>query len=98
MNYFICYDITDNRRRDKLSKCLLRLGWKRVQKSVFYGRGFDARELENTLEEASGLLLEADGDSLLLIKIKPEDIDKVSVLGENKAWEEAKTIKGSKII
>ena len=35
--YLICYDISDNKRRNKLFECLKDLGLESLQESVFYG-------------------------------------------------------------
>ena len=54
MNFFICYDISDDKRRLHLSKLLLRTGCQRVQKSVFIASDFDRREmlrLKSTIEK-----------------------------------------------
>lgn len=37
MIYFVCYDITDNRLRKKVSDRLIRIGLTRIQYSVFIG-------------------------------------------------------------
>jgi CRISPR-associated endonuclease Cas2 len=45
MNFFISYDISDDKRRLHLSKLLLRSGCRRVQKSVFIAIDFERREM-----------------------------------------------------
>ncbi len=45
MNFFICYDISDDKRRGHLAKLLLRTGCRRVQKSVFVAIDFERREM-----------------------------------------------------
>ena len=45
MNFFICYDISDDKLRLRLSKLLLRSGCVRVQKSVFVATDFERAEM-----------------------------------------------------
>jgi CRISPR-associated endonuclease Cas2 len=46
MTYLICYDITDNKLRLKISKRLEKAGCVRLQKSVFLAPNFDAKRLQ----------------------------------------------------
>jgi CRISPR-associated endonuclease Cas2 len=59
MNFFICYDISDDKRRLHLSKLLLRTGCRRVQKSVFVAIDFERKEM---------LLLKTKVDKLLTVQ------------------------------
>lgn len=69
MNYFVSYDIRDDRRRTRLSQLLLRRGGQRVQKSVFFIQDFDRPALEALLAAAARLLAASPhpADSLLCI-------------------------------
>lgn len=46
-SYFISYDISQDRLRDKLAKLLMQKGCKRVQKSVFFVPSYSAKELKD---------------------------------------------------
>ena len=72
MNYFLCYDISDDRLRDKTAKLLAKRGCKRVQKSVFFAPAFTPRELaalRKALQRAVFPLFDAK-DSLLCIPVE----------------------------
>lgn len=45
-NYFISYDISDDRLRQRIANCLLTHGCKRVQKSVYLAPRFSLKELQ----------------------------------------------------
>ncbi len=58
MEYVICYDLTDDRRRDRLSKALLDYG-KRIQHSVFLAH-LDEELLERMMVRVRGLIEESE--------------------------------------
>lgn len=66
MQYLICYDIADDKRRERTAKVLLDYG-RRVQESVFFAT------LDGELVEEMGSRLkrsvEPDEDSLLVIAL-----------------------------
>lgn len=72
MNYFICYDISDDDLRGKMVKLLQRKGCKRVQKSVFLAPNFQLRELAALRGEVERKLVPSfgAGDSVLCIPVE----------------------------
>ena len=54
MEYVICYDLTDDRRRDRLAKTLLDYG-KRIQHSVFVAH-LDDELLERMMARVRGVI------------------------------------------
>ena len=93
MNYFISYDIKKNRYRSRTAKVLLKYGAVRVQKSVFFifeAAPFYIKELK---EKITVILEEADDtDSVLLIKVEKDWLNKVSIIGENEAYKDSMKI------
>lgn len=53
--YLVCFDISDDRARDRVGKVLLRHG-KRIQESVFEIMVDGEKQLENIREKIEGLL------------------------------------------
>ena len=92
MNFFICYDISDDKRRLRLSKLLLRLGCERVQKSVFVAADFDRIEmlqLKSKIERLLNMLytegVSAD-DSVLYIPLDNDAVKGVVWQGNESVW------------
>jgi CRISPR/Cas system-associated endoribonuclease Cas2 len=56
MNFFICYDISDDKRRLHLSKLLQRKGCKRIQKSVCIAIDFERSEMLHLKNHVDTLL------------------------------------------
>jgi CRISPR-associated protein Cas2 len=72
MNYILSYDISSDKLRLRLAKCLERLGCFRIQKSVFIGSGFSVKEIDALKVNISMILsskLKADTDSFLCLPI-----------------------------
>jgi CRISPR-associated protein Cas2 len=70
-SYYISYDISQDRLRDKLAKLLQQKGCRRVQKSVFFVPGFSAKELKDlkySVSQCIGGHLAAQ-DSVLCIPV-----------------------------
>lgn len=83
MNYFILYDITNNKVRNLVAKYLLSKGCIRVQKSVFLSHSdhkkFD--EIRETLKEINEVY--ANKDSIILIPINISDARSIKLIGKN---------------
>ena len=92
MNFFICYDISDDKRRLRLSKLLLRTGCQRVQKSVFMAADFDRREmlrLKNTIEKLLNVQYTEGSsldDSVLYIPLDNDAVGDVLWQGNKDLW------------
>ena len=74
--YLVCYDISNNKRRQRFSDVLKNLGFVPMQKSVFYG---DIRNAEiSALARAATELLEANEDRCFWFAcyLKPDEIRK----------------------
>jgi CRISPR-associated endonuclease Cas2 len=93
MNFFISYDISDDKRRGNLSKLLLRKGCKRVQKSVFIAIDFERREMLLLKTKVDKLLNahynegSSPNDSLLYIPLDNDAVKEVFWQGNNGQWE-----------
>ena len=97
MNFFICYDISDDKRRLRLSKLLLRSGCERVQKSVFVAANFERIEmmrLKNKVERLLNVLHTPEGinegvsidDSVLYIPLENDAVPDVVWQGNKATW------------
>jgi CRISPR-associated protein Cas2 len=84
MTYLICYDISEDRLRTRLSKRLERAGCVRLQKSVFVAPNFDARRLEILRGSLLKMLPPQLGleESLLLIPIERDNLSSIILLGD----------------
>ena len=93
MNFFICYDISDDKRRLRLSKLLLRSGCQRVQKSVFVATDFERIEmlrLKNKVERLLNVLITEGStldDSVLYIPLDNDAVKDVVWQGNRHKWE-----------
>lgn len=83
MNYFVLYDITNNKVRALVAKFLISKGCIRVQKSVFLGHSdhkkFD--EIRQTLKEINEVY--ENKDSIILIPINISDARSMKLIGQN---------------
>ena len=92
MNFFVCYDISDDKRRLSLSKLLLRLGCERVQKSVFVAPNFKREEmlrLKNKVEKLLTIQYTEGGspdDSVLYIPLDNDAVVDVVWQGDKATW------------
>lgn len=93
MNFFICYDISDDKRRLRLSKLLLRTGCHRIQKSVFVATDFERVEMLRLKIKVERLLnvLYTEGvsrdDSVLYIPLDNDAVKDVVWQGNRHKWE-----------
>lgn len=75
MHYVICYDLENDRLREKVAKLLRRHGCNRVQKSVFVAPDLSARHRDLLLAATARLLARNPAqpqDNLLLIPLPDE--------------------------
>lgn len=77
--YFVCYDIADNKRRDKVFRALLDFGLHR-QFSVFECRLTETDYLR--LKARLAELIHADEDQVLFIPLNGEMYNAVETLGQ----------------
>lgn len=88
-NFFISYDISNDRLRTKAAKLLERHGCKRVQKSVFFAPGFqpaETKKLRGDLHRLVNPLLE-EGDSILCIPVTQNYLDDLVWEGDRKLFD-----------
>ena len=94
MNFFICYDISDDKRRLRLSKLLQREGCERVQKSVFVAPDFERAEmlrLKTKIEKLLNVLYTDNSsadDSVMYIPLDNDAVADVIWQGNKIKWEE----------
>ena len=94
MNFFICYDISDDKRRLRLSKLLERDGCKRVQKSVFVAPDFERGEMLRLKTKIEKLLniqyIEntSPDDSVMYIPLDSDAVKDVVWQGNKIIWED----------
>jgi CRISPR-associated protein Cas2 len=88
MQYVVCYDLADDRRRDHLASLLLNYG-KRVQESVFVANldGELARRMSAEVEKA----LDVDRDRVHIFRLCGSCVEGTVVFGtaevvEDRAW------------
>ncbi len=92
MNFFVCYDISDDKRRLHLSKLLLRTGCRRVQKSVFVAFDFDRSEMLRLKTKVEKLLNSqytegaSTDDSILYIPLNNDAVKSVLWQGQTDKW------------
>ena len=83
MNYFIMYDIQNNKVRTLVAKFLLKKGGVRVQKSVFLlhsdHKKFD--EIRQTLAEINDVY--ENNDSIILVPLNISDARSMKLIGQN---------------
>ena len=77
---WIIYDITENKKRNKVAKTCKQYGLIRVQKSVFLGR-LESNRFDELGEKCRDLIDE-DEDSVYLFPFCQEDFRRITVLGQ----------------
>jgi len=85
MIYFICYDITDNRLRKKVSDKLVRVGLSRIQYSVFIGfiKDYLKEELVSWLEvKFSPGIGKGERRNILIFNLTERQLGRKIVFGE----------------
>ena len=84
MHYLVCYDIENDRLRTLLSKYLLRKGFERVQKSVFFIYRMTKKEKRDFVLYLEWLkpMLQA-ADSVILIPIQHAGYAKIRLYGSD---------------
>ena len=85
MNYFLCYDIADNKIRRRISKYLEKAGLHRVQKSIFFGKDYRPKQMQHIANKIAEIMGEDDyyNDSILLIPMEQDGMAGVTIYGEN---------------
>lgn len=80
---FIMYDIEDNKIRTHIAKYLERLGYLRIQKSIFFGN--ISRKVHEDVYKAIKEINELydNSDSIVFLPVSNDDISKVKLIGKN---------------
>lgn len=83
MNYFIMYDIENNKVRNLIAKFLLSKGCIRVQKSVYlcHSNFQKFNEIKKTLAEINEVY--ENKDSIILIPVNISDARSMKLIGQN---------------
>lgn len=83
MNYFIMYDIENNKVRTLIAKYLKEKGCVRVQKSVFLANSHHRHfsEIHNTLAEINSFY--ENEDSIILVPVNVSDVRSMKLIGKN---------------
>jgi len=89
MLILVSYDISDNKRRNKIAKTLLDYG-ERVQYSVFECNL--NQKLQNTLEKELKKIINAEKDSIRIYPMRADSAAQVKVLGLAKPPAEDPTV------
>ena len=88
MHYVICYDLENDRLRDRVAKLLQKQGCSRVQRSVFVARGLERREYSALRTALRRLLARhpcGPADSLLFIPLREGEETRIEAIGLNNA-------------
>ncbi|MBZ5857567.1 CRISPR-associated endonuclease Cas2 [Flavihumibacter profundi] len=80
---FIMYDIEDNKVRNHIAKYLERLGYVRIQKSIFFGNTNRKihEDVHQALKEINDLY--ENKDSIVFLPVSSDDISKLRLIGKN---------------
>lgn len=83
MNYFIFYDITDNKIRKLIADYLLSKGCVRIQKSVYlcHSNHKKFNEIKQTLVDINEAY--ANADSIIMIPVNISDARSMKLIGQN---------------
>lgn len=76
---WVIYDISDDKKRNRVAKLCKAKGLERVQKSAFLGKLPSNRIDELALQ--CGEIIDAETDSVYLFPLCPEDFRRVKTLG-----------------
>lgn len=93
MHYIVSYDIAQTNLRNRLAKLLLRMGFQRIQKSVFFTLDIAPKEKAKLIRKIDKLLLHADSSeeaNVLIFPLDSQMLAQTISLGENPAFEKAK--------
>lgn len=88
-HYILSYDISGDRLRDKVAKCLQRHGARRLQKSVFLAPRFNKARLKQLQEELKRLLQKKAQatDSLYCFPLSGEALAYTQLWGREDDWQ-----------
>jgi len=80
---FIMYDIEDNKVRRHIAKHLEKLGYIRIQKSIFSGN--ISRKIHQDVYDALKAINEMydNSDSIVFLPVSSDDISKLKLVGKN---------------
>lgn len=78
-HFLIVYDIRDNKRLVKVSKCIQSYGW-RIQKSIFETKATEKTILQLKIQLEK--IVEKDEDFVLFFEICEKDWEKRQILGK----------------
>ena len=81
----ICYDLENNRLREKTAKTLIRYGCIRLQKSVFVAANLEKRDLDRMENDLKNLLLghSGRGDSLVVVPLRDEHVKEIRTIASH---------------
>jgi len=86
MHYAICYDLENDRLRDRTAKLLASHGCERIQKSVFVAAAMEKKHimlLRGSLRRLFARYPLSPADSLILIPLRDEHVTDIEVFGNN---------------
>ena len=86
MHYVICYDLENDRLRDRCAKLLERNGCRRAQKSVFAAANMANKDLVKVqlgLRQLFARMPMSPGDSLLIIPLPHDYAGEIETFGDN---------------
>ncbi|MFT4154575.1 CRISPR-associated endonuclease Cas2 [Parafilimonas sp.] len=80
---FIMYDIEDNKIRRHIAKYLEKLGYMRIQKSIFFGN--ISRKIHQDVYDALKEINEMydNSDSIVFLPVSSDDISRLKLVGRN---------------
>ena len=77
----VSYDISDDRRRQRLARSLLRIGYSRLQRSLYMTVYKGYRGLARRAEEAARRSISSERDSVIIMTLPDWSVEKAIVLG-----------------
>ena len=89
MHYVICYDLENDRLRNRAAKLLERNGCRRIQKSVFAAPDMSKKHLTKlhlSLRQLFARQPMSAGDSLYIVPLPNEYTPDIGVFGENNVF------------
>lgn len=88
-HYILTYDISEDRLRDRVAKCLQRAGAQRLQKSVFLAPRFNQARLQLLQDDLKQLLQHKAGplDSLYCFPLSGAALAYTQLWGKEQNWE-----------
>ncbi|MFK8009782.1 MAG: CRISPR-associated endonuclease Cas2 [Saprospiraceae bacterium] len=84
MPHLICYDITNNSLRTRMSKKIIAKGFDRINKSVYLGLG--TQPTIQSLERELSMMIQKKNDpndSLIIISVSHQQLQRMRIYGKN---------------